>query len=56
MNQVNSTIQCHEEEFPSFEVSDEALEGAAGADALGGTTRITAAPMATCPSGITKTS
>ena len=34
MNQVDSNIQRSEEEFPSFEVSDEALEGAAGADAL----------------------
>jgi hypothetical protein len=34
MNRVDSTIQRNEEEFPSFEVSDEVLEGAAGADAF----------------------
>ena len=34
MSKIDSTIQGNEEQFPSFDVSDEALEGAVDADAL----------------------
>jgi hypothetical protein len=34
MSQVDNTIGRHDEEFPSFDVSDEALESAEGTEAL----------------------
>ncbi len=34
MSKSDRTIQCNEEEFPNFDVSDEAIEAAAGAEAM----------------------
>ena len=32
MNEIDRTVQSIEEEFPNFDVSDDAVEGAAGAE------------------------
>lgn len=38
MNKIESAIQNNEEDFPHFELSDEALESAEGSEALAGYT------------------
>jgi len=34
MSNIHGTIECNEEAFPSFDVSDEAVERAAGDEAV----------------------
>ena len=34
MSKIDTTVQCNEEVFPTSDISDEALETAAGAEAV----------------------
>jgi hypothetical protein len=49
MSTIDSTMQRIEEELPNFDVSDEALEGAAGAEAIAGYTYYGCTAYSYCP-------
>ena len=49
MNTIDRTIHRNEEEFPSFDVTDEALEGAAAAEAIANFTYPGCTALTYCP-------
>jgi hypothetical protein len=49
MNTMDRAIQRNEEELPNFDISDEALESAAGADAVADYTHYGCTAYSYCP-------
>ena len=49
MSKIDTTLQRSEEEFPTFDVSDEALEGTAGAEPIADYTYYHCTAYSYCP-------